>query len=325
MNKGVTKRKSGSGTVYDSVFRTIEVDCPRLMIPLINETFSEDYPLDTQIAAMANEHFLNMPDDNQMKRETDSNLSVDKGDKNRKYHFECQSTQDSTILIRFYEYDSQEALEDREMDADILDVNFPHSAVLYLRVNSRTPKKLGVNLNTDNVPGYHDVRIIRLTGYSLDEIFEKKLWMLLPFYIFLYEKRFAKCEKDPELMEEMLSEFRDIVCRLEELKNKGELDYWECGTLLSLSRRVVKNIAWKHKNIVKEVQNIMGGRVLNTEMKTALRKGRSEGRMEGRMEGRAETLVGLYQEGFLAEETLLSRAEKDGVLGEVLKRLKEEE
>ena len=35
--------KPKTGTPYDDAFRTLLVDCPELVIPLINETFGEHY------------------------------------------------------------------------------------------------------------------------------------------------------------------------------------------------------------------------------------------------------------------------------------------
>lgn len=34
----------------------------------------------------------------------------------KKYHIECQSTTDGSMLVRFFEYDSQIALDDAVMD-----------------------------------------------------------------------------------------------------------------------------------------------------------------------------------------------------------------
>lgn len=47
---------------YDDVFRTMLNDCSGLIIPLINETFNENYTGDEAIIFGPNEHFLNRQD-----------------------------------------------------------------------------------------------------------------------------------------------------------------------------------------------------------------------------------------------------------------------
>ena len=37
------------GNIYDGVFRTIVSDCRKLIIPVINEVFAEDYTEDEEI------------------------------------------------------------------------------------------------------------------------------------------------------------------------------------------------------------------------------------------------------------------------------------
>ena len=46
------------GNLYDGVFRTILNDCRKLVIPVINEIFGENYTGDEKIEFFPNEHFL---------------------------------------------------------------------------------------------------------------------------------------------------------------------------------------------------------------------------------------------------------------------------
>lgn len=49
-------------TPYDDVFRTLLNDCPKLIIPIINEIFKEHYSGTEEIQFFPNEHFLNKQD-----------------------------------------------------------------------------------------------------------------------------------------------------------------------------------------------------------------------------------------------------------------------
>ena len=57
---------------------------------------------------------------------TDSYIQI--GDK--KYHIECQSTTDDTMIIRMFEYDAQIAIDSAALENNCLTVKFPNSAVI---------------------------------------------------------------------------------------------------------------------------------------------------------------------------------------------------
>ena len=127
-----------TGTPYDDVFRTMVTDCPFLLIPLINEVFGENYTGNEKITLLQNEHFIRLTDGGLKKKITDSHIGIPVNTE-KTYHFECQSTPDGKITIRIFEYASQMALENASQDNEKLVLEYPHSAILYLRHTSSTP------------------------------------------------------------------------------------------------------------------------------------------------------------------------------------------
>ncbi len=289
---------------YDDVFRTIQNDCSRMLLPLLNEVFGENYLGDEKITFEANEHFLNRQDGASEKRITDSNFTVHGKGASKKYHLECQSTDDSSMLIRIFEYDTQISLDSGDLYQDTFMVRFPHSAVLFLRSTEATPSQMNIVIWTPGGEVSYNVPVIKVKSYTLEEIFEKRLWLLIPFYIFNYEKRFSKYEKDPALRQQMLADYERIVENLEELSIQHIIDARECAMLLDLSKQVLKHIAKNYRKVKKEVRDIMGGRVLEYESKKlwrkALKKGKAEGiaqgKAEGVTEGKAEAVLVLLTE-----------------------------
>lgn len=87
-------------TPYDDVFRTMLNDCSSLIIPLINEVFGERYTGKEEIIFSPNEHFLNRQDGNEEERISDTSFKI-VGAESKKYHWECQSSTDSSMLVRF--------------------------------------------------------------------------------------------------------------------------------------------------------------------------------------------------------------------------------
>ena len=176
MSNGKT---TSSNTPYDDVFRTLLNDCSSLIIPVLNEV--------------------------------DSCFQVI-GIRKKKYHLECQSTTDNKMIVRMFEYDTQIALDAGEVVQGTLTMEFPHSAVLYLRHNSRTPDAMAVRIKTPGGEISYQVLVMKTQQYTLDEIFEKRLLFLVPFYIFTHESRFDEYENNAEKREVM-----EIMEKLEQM------------------------------------------------------------------------------------------------------------
>ena len=137
-----------TSTPYDDVFRTLLTDCSELFLPVLNESFGEHYTGKERIEFSPNEHFLWQQDGDAIERITDSCFVVisEDGTSPKKYHAELQSTEDSRMLIRIFEYDAQIALDGGEVKDDVLTVEFPHSAVLYLRSTGKTPDEMTIRM-----------------------------------------------------------------------------------------------------------------------------------------------------------------------------------
>lgn len=314
-------------TPYDDVFRTLLNDCRHLILPVLNEVFGESYRGDEEIIFSPNEHFLNRQDGEESERITDTSFKV-LGTKEKKYHWECQSRPDSSMLVRLFEYDAQIALDQGEITGDTLIVTFPHSAVLFLRSNEATPDEMTVEIRTPGTKASYRVPVMKSQNYTTDEIFEKKLLFLLPFHIFSFEKDFEACEKDPARLEILKREYAGITARLEKLLEQGEVNEYTKCTINDMSGKVLENIAQKYGNVKEGVKSVMGGRILDYEAKRIKKEGREEGRKEGRKEGRMEglqegkkeglqegkkegqieTLVGLVKDNILSVQEAASRA-----------------
>lgn len=298
-------------TPYDDVFRTLLNDCSHLILPVLNEVFGESYRGDEEIIFSPNEHFLNRQDGEESERITDTSFKV-LGTKEKKYHWECQSRPDSSMLVRLFEYDAQIALDQGEITGDTLTVTFPHSAVLFLRSNEATPDEMTVEIRTPGTKASYRVPVMKSQNYTTDEIFEKKLLFLLPFHIFSFEKDFEACEKDPARLEILKREYAGITARLEKLLEQGEVNEYTKCTINDMSGKVLENIAQKYGNVKEGVKSVMGGRILDYEAKRIKKEGREEGKkeglQEGKKEGQIETLVGLVKDNILSVQEAASRA-----------------
>ncbi len=252
------------GNIYDGAFRTILNDCRKLIIPVINEIFHENYIGDEEILFFPNEHFLNQQDKENKERITDTNFTVF-GKVKKKYHIECESSlPDGKITVRLFEYDAQIALDEGDVNQETLTVTFPNTAVIYLRTYKKTPDKMKYVIITPGGTVGYDVPIMKVQAYSLDDIFRKQLLLLIPFYIFSHEKNLPEYNSNMEKLAELKAEYQDILARLDELERQGMIGAFDKRTIIELSNDVMKELTQKYENVQKGVGDIMGGALIET-------------------------------------------------------------
>ena len=242
-----------SSTIYDDVFRTLLEKTPRLFIYLVNEVFSENYSSNAELILLQNEL---MSDD---KLITDSYFTI--GDK--QYHIECQSNPDGTMAIRMIEYDFRIALRHAQKQGYEYNISYPKSCVLYLRHNENTPDSLMVHVTfPDGRVTDYKTPIIKVQNYSLQEIFDKKLFVFLPYYMMRYEKELSKSVKTIAERDKLLQECESIYLQIRKL-SKADMTAFEENELSDCVEQVFSWIARAEQLLVKEV-NTMKGKVLHT-------------------------------------------------------------
>ena len=60
--------ESNTATPYDDVHRTMINDCPKLIIPVVNEMFQKQHDDDEKVTVLNNEFFINRQDGAQAER-----------------------------------------------------------------------------------------------------------------------------------------------------------------------------------------------------------------------------------------------------------------
>lgn len=256
-----------NNTIFDDVFRTLVEKMPQLTIPLINEIFGTNYPEDIEMEQRRNEH---QTKDGEVI--TDSHLQI--GEKS--YHLECQSTKDSTMVIRMLEYDFAIALDSIDEESGKLRGYFPYSCVLYLRGKTGEATLEMELIMPDGKIVEYKVPILYLQKYTEDMIFQKNLFFLLPFYIMKYEKSKKELQENNGKLQEMLEEYRVIEKHLEEkFLDKGkEKEYRD---IMELIIRTADYILKDAENAKKGLGEIMGGKVLELESDKLISQGIKRG------------------------------------------------
>ena len=220
------------------------------------------------------------------------------------------------MLIRIFEYVTQIALDQGKLENNVLKVEIPRSAILFLRSNGATPDKMTIEIKTPGGVNSFDVPVMKAQKYSIDDIFEKGLLFLIPFYIFSHESRFQEYELDEDALKELKIEYMEIVKRLDSLLENGSISVYTKKMIVEMSNKVVNHLAQKYDNVKEGVTSIMGGKVLEYEAKQILNEGKKEGRIEGRIEQARETAQVLRGMGISEEKIAKAVNVSVGVLKE---------
>lgn len=263
-----------NSTIFDDVFRTMLEKMPQLAIPLINEVFGTFYPEDIEIIQKRNEH------QTQNGRViTDSHLLI----ADRIYHIECQSTDDSTMVIRMIEYDFAISLENVQKENGRYRMYFPQSCVLYLRgIKKRDTISVEIVMpNGDTVE--YTVPVVQVQEFTCDDMLQKHLLFLLPYHVIKYEQE-KGLDTDSEKWKELLDEYAKIEKYLEKnfLEKGNEKAYRD---MVELIIRIADYVFRDKEKVKKGFGDVMGGKVLELESDKLIQRGIEQGLEKGIQQG----------------------------------------
>ena len=244
-----------NNTIFDDVFRTLCEKNPKLLIPLINEIFHTDYSMDEEITLLSGEHHSL---DDLKEVITDSAIRI----KDHTYHIECQSRPDGSMLIRMIEYDFHIALEQAAIKDDTCEMDFPYSAVLYLRHTKNTPDCLFMKINFPN--GEHvkyEIPVIKTQVYTKEDILSKKLFFLVPFFILKYENQPLNTKESIAKLEQ---DFLTIEKGLQKAYDEHLINDYDKTNINELTIKLVNYLMKNNEPAKKGVSKVMGGQVIET-------------------------------------------------------------
>lgn len=274
---------TSSAHPFDDVFATLKSFHPRLLIPLINDIFGTDYSMDEQITCLPTDDVIvNQLTDGTaslVKRLKDSLFKI----RDKTYLIECQSENDDSMVIRMAEYTILTALHTVRIEEGVYNFDMPRFSVVYLRPNSKTPRETKMRFNFPNgqVIDYYAPNIL-LTDLTKEEIIEKKLYALIPFYVLRYEKQIRSGKCDVAQIEAELNYFMNALV---EARDEEKLEAVESNDIRLLTNNIIEHVVKKEDNETAErLVDVMGGNIIITESMKIHLKAKEEGKAEGKAE-----------------------------------------
>ena len=134
-----------------------------------------------------------------------------------------------------------------------------------------------------------------MRDYTVDDLLEKDLYFLFPYFFFTYDQSLEMIEKDEGLRKRFEEDLRKIIKKLNDDQMSGKLNSAACSMVYSLTRELLKRNTNKYSKMKAEVKSIMGGEPI--EAVKLYQKGLNEGRAEGEAEGIAKGMAKGIAEG----------------------------
>ena len=180
------------------------------------------------------------------------------------------------------------------------------------------------NITTWEKPKYHGaivkfadgqqilyrVPILRVQNYTVDSIIEKRLLILLPYYILRYESFLKNSGNNTKKLEQLLADYQKISDALEQcMEDKKSSLYID---LITLIEKIADHIIPKENEKVRErLGDLMGGKILQLESERLRELGEAKGRAEGRKAERIEAIQNMISLGLTKEKILTIYSEEE--------------
>ena len=265
-NTDKVKSNANHSNTYDDVFQSLKANHTKLFIPLINFKFNKDYSLDEAFELLPTDEYITNTTQSDEKDKIEKRISdfiiKIRGDK---YILECQSYNDGSMALRIAEYTFLTARQDALAENGKLTITMPSYSVIYIRSNKDTPKKTEityifpngeeVNYSADN---------ILLNEFKKEEIIEKKLFILIPFYLLRYESILKDENASKEELEEVENDLYYFYSFLQNSLHESLINQYDHDNLLVYTNMIIRHVTNGNNN-EKELKLNMGGKVIVTQ------------------------------------------------------------
>ena len=179
------------------------------------------------------------------------------------------------MVIRMIEYDFAVGLENVQKENGKYRIYFPQSCVLYLRGKEKK-NSISVELLLPNgKTAEYTVPVVQVQRFTSDDLFQKHLLFLLPYYVMRYEKE-NNLDTDDEKLKKLLEEYAEIRrCLEKQLLHQGKEKVYR--DMIELITRIANYVFRESEKVKKGFGEIMGGKVLELESDRLIQRGIEQG------------------------------------------------
>ncbi|MGL5066472.1 MAG: hypothetical protein ACRC6T_01405 [Sarcina sp.] len=313
----------------DQVLKFLFNTSNKVLVNLLNGLFEESFDENEVNITVSNNEYIEESLDVLRGDMFYTALDNQNSDKKASYHIEFQTKNDSTMVVRTFEYGFRKARDEAKDCDGIKTVYFPKQKVIFFEENSNIEESLKLKIVfPDESVHMYEAGVMKYWEYSKEEILEKKMYPLVPLQLFNLRKDLKKLEakNDKEGIKRISKEAKELARSLaytsSELFNNKEIYGEDFHRMLLGVQNLIEylnRVYFKDKNIEDEVVT-MTKTLYDPEVeKKGLEKGLEKGIEKGIEEGKLEVAKNLLD--VLSDEII---AVKTGLSIEVIKKLRAE-
>lgn len=222
--------------IYDKIFKRILTLSNVAVVNFINGIFGRNFPTDSKLTYNWTENIKNSLE----KTIADTIITVNDTEK---FHAEVQINNDSTIAMRVFDYGYQDALKYKKIETDRIILEFPQSKVIFLEHNNSTPNSIILELRFKNQGKYeYTVPTMKFLDYSIDELNNQHLVILLPLYLLKLRKEIEK-EQSKENALKLKTLINDgIIKSIEDNEKAGNITHDDTIILIGLLEKLYTHL-----------------------------------------------------------------------------------
>jgi len=264
--------------IFDKILKRILLALSKpSVIAFINGMFSESFPLDSEITY----HYTENIDSSLKKTVADIIITLHTKGKARRFHLEGQINDDNTIVVRIFEYGFANALLHQTTQGNRIILSFPTPAIIFLEHTEATPDEVILELDFgDSGKIDYIVKAMKFLSYSVEELCEKNMTILLPLYLLKLRRETDNAKKRTEKSRE--ATLRDVAQKLKKLietsilpaivesEKAGLITHSDAFELLSLLDRLYDYLYGSINEFKDEEANIMLADVLELKYDSKL-------------------------------------------------------
>ena len=314
-------------TNYDGIAKSL-LDSMKdeSLVAFINSSFSKNFKKDSKVVRLATETY----DEELKQKRCDYFIRIE----NDLFLIEIQSNDDSEMAMRIFDYGIRGAkIHGSVKNDEIIDLKLPEPVVFFLRKNN--PKeKLSVRISgpNENDSFTYEARVIYLDDYSFNDMIDRSMFPMIPFYMMRYEKKLfdQHTVKDETVI---LTDLRKCSESLKEAYRSNrigrEIYKYIRDWLVSVFRAIVRKAEEKQTFInPKEADEVMqmiidepieGYDIFQTLKESEL-KGEKRGLKKGKIEGKTEVALNMLKNN-IPDDLILNCS---SISAETLEKLKKQ-
>ena len=212
------------------------------VIQFINGLFDTDHPLDGMVEYPNTESVSS-----KLKQLLSDMIVIING--RHAYHVEAEIGHDENIALRVFEYGFAEGLRTKTISGggQKISVKFPNARIIYWETTASMPDEATLSLEFSDGGSYdYVVKTFKFLNYGINELEEKKLAILLPFYVLKLRKRVVSArdsKRRAELYAEMKAMLDELMAAEERAVNVGLLNVTDGRVVLEYTKAVQRTLS----------------------------------------------------------------------------------